>query len=359
MNLRIVADQNIYLVEEAFSTIGEVHLADGSLIDAALVADADLLVTRTTTKVNPSLLAESAVCFVATATSGTDHIDLPYLKQKGIGFASAAGCNANAVAEFVINALLNLPTLPWDTLEGKVLGIVGAGHAGSALKKKAECLGIRCLLNDPPLAQNTPDSIYIELEALLSQSDIISFHVPLTHSGPFKTWHLLDNHVFERIKPGTVIVNASRGGVIDEQALSEHRSKLGGVILDVWEQEPDIDSAILALADIATPHIAGYSLDGKIKATEIAYLKTCHYLDCQPRWESPRVQANNDRILNVNGTIKGLGDLLRLTYDIFSDDHALRKIGEQEIPAHYFRSLRNTYRFRHEFSNYRIPVSSI
>lgn len=356
--MKILVDENIVLAEKAFSSIGYVKSMNGSAINSAALADCDVLVTRTTTKVDRNLLQSSIVKFVATATAGTDHIELDYLADCGVGFTSAAGCNSIAVAEYVINALLRLSDLKSIPLPNKTLGIIGAGNAGKALKQKAECIGLNCLLNDPPLAQQTKDLRYIDLEDLLAQSDIISLHVPLTFSGAFPTYHLIDEMVLNRIKPGTILLNTSRGGVIKESVLPQFRDRLAGLVLDVWENEPTINFDTINLADIATPHIAGYSLDGKYKATEIVYQNTCAYFQLEPTWISPRQERRSPRVIIPVDTKEDrlLAGLVKQTYDVFSDDEKLRQIVVQQSPESYFRSLRNQYEFRQEFSNFMVKL---
>jgi erythronate-4-phosphate dehydrogenase len=358
--MKILVDEKIALVEEAFSSIGHVKSMSGSEINPEAIADIDVLVTRTTTKVDRNLLHTSKVKFVATATAGIDHIDLDYLIDHAIGFASAAGCNSIAVAEYVVNALLCLAAAKSISLQNKTIGIIGAGNAGTALKKKAECLGFRCLLNDPPLFDKSKNPEYIGLTDLVAQSDIISLHVPLTRTGAYPTYHLIDQKIFKLIRPGTILLNTSRGGVINESDLTRFRGRLAGLILDVWENEPSIDFNTLKLADIATPHIAGYSLDGKYKATEIIYQKICDHFRLNPTWISPRLQRSCPITIMPEHPDENRypESLIRQTYDIYRDDSRLRQIVDQQFPERYFRSLRNQYDFRSEFSNFLVLLAS-
>ncbi len=353
-DLKIVADEKILQVSEAFSTIGKVVKKSGNEITASDLENADALLTRTTTKVHKKLLEHSAVKFVASATAGTDHIDLDYLSDKGIGFTSAPGCNSVAVGEYVVNALLRLAAKKSIDLSGKTLGIIGAGHAGSALKRIANCLGIQCLLNDPPLSDISDRTDLIPLDDLIAESDIISLHVPLTHTGLYPTYHLIDRDCLAAMKPNSILVNSSRGGVIDELELENHSCKFDGIILDVWEGEPAISLKSLAIADIATPHIAGYSLDGKFKATEIIYRETCSYFDLTPTWISPRQSKSTSPVIDLQGKKLPLEQVLTITYNIFADDKRLRKVSVAADPINYFRSLRGEYDFRQEFSNFQL-----
>lgn len=353
-NLRIIADEKILQVSEAFSTIGSVVVKSGNEITPSDTANADVLVTRTTTKVSKQLLQNSAIKFVATATAGTDHIDLDYLSDNGIGFTSAPGCNSVAVGEFVINALLRLAAKKSIDLSGKTLGIIGAGNAGSALKRKASCLGFHCLLNDPPLFEQTNRTDLIPLDELIALSDIISLHVPLTDRGFHPTYHLIDHKRLEAMKPNSILINSSRGGVINEIDLKNNRNKFDGIILDVWEGEPDINSESLKIADIATPHIAGYSLDGKFKATEIVYRETCSHFELTPTWKSPRQCKEELSVIDLESKTLSLEQVLMRTYNIFEDDKSLREVSTAADPINYFRSLRGSYNFRQEFSHFQI-----
>ena len=353
-NLNIIADEKILHVVQAFSTIGNVVVKSGNDIASPDVAKADVLVTRTTTKVSEKLLENSAIKFVATATAGTDHVNLEYLTAKEIGFTSAPGCNSDAVGEFVVNALLRLAANKKIDLSGKTIGIIGAGNAGSALKRKACCLGLKCLLNDPPLFDKTSRKDLIPINDLVAKSDIISLHVPLTKNGPHPTYHLIDRKIISAIKPNSIFINTSRGGIINECVLVKNRGKFSGIILDVWEGEPHIDPESLKIADFATPHIAGYSLDGKFKATEIVYRETCSYFGLAPTWKSPRQYNSESLIIDLEDKKYSLAEILKRTYDIYEDDKRLREVSTVAHPTSHFRSLRGSYHFRQEFANFQI-----
>ena len=282
--MKIVADGNIPFVKECFSTIGEVKVVPGRQIKPEVLADADCLLVRSVTKVNEKLLAGSKVRFVATATIGFEHIDTEYLAKNKIGFASAPGSNANSVAEYIVAALLSVGKKHKIKLEGKSIGIVGVGNVGSRVAKKCGALGMKVLLNDPPLQRQTGDSKYLPIEKLYD-CDFITFHTPLTFEGIDKTFHLADEKFFKSLKPGCVFINSSRGGVMDTQALKAamKSGKLKAVILDVWENEPNIDNELLRMVDIGTPHIAGYSLDGKIAGMIMIYEAACKFFGLKPQ----------------------------------------------------------------------------
>ncbi len=261
--MKIIADENIPFVAECFSSIGEVEVVPGREITPGVVADADVLLVRSITPVSADLLAPSKVRFVGTATIGFDHIDIEYLSQNKIGFASAPGSNANSAAEYVIAAMLNIGKRHSIDLEGKSIGIIGVGNVGGRVAKKASALGMKLLLNDPPLHRQTGAPKYLSIEKLFD-CDFVTLHTPLTFEGEDKTFHLADDKFFKSLKKGCIFINASRGGVVDSSALKAaiEESRLNATVLDVWENEPDIDVELLEMVDIGTPHIAGYSLDG-------------------------------------------------------------------------------------------------
>ena len=264
--MKIITDENIPFVKETFSRIGEVRTVPGRDISFNLIKEADILLVRSVTRVNKELLEGTPVRFVGTATIGTDHIDEDYLKAKEIALASAPGSNANSVSEYVIASLLTLAKRMGFSLKGKSIGIVGVGNVGSKVVKKCEALEMKVLRNDPPLGRKTGDVRYLSLDAIL-EADIISLHVPLTYEGQDATYHLVDKDFLSKMKNRSILINTSRGDLVEEEALLEaiRGKKLAGVILDVWKNEPNINTELLEIIDLATPHIAGYSLDGKSK----------------------------------------------------------------------------------------------
>ncbi len=364
--VKIIADENIPFVKEAFQSIGKVELVAGRRITSAIVKDADILLVRSVTKVNEHLLAGSGVKMVATATIGTDHIDQDYLNRAGINFANAAGSNANSVAEYVTLGLLTLASRNQFQLAGKTIGIIGVGNVGSRVADKCRVLGMRVLKNDPPLKETSNSDEYIELDELLKQSEIITIHVPLTVSGAWPTFHLVDDNFLKRLNPHTCLFNTSRGAVADTTSLINaiKNRQLSGVLLDVWENEPAISPVLLSLVDIATPHIAGYSFDGKVKGTEMIYDAACKFLGERPTWNPkllmpapavPMIQIENE---NKNDQ-EVLLETLRKVYDIEEDDRHLRELISlpADEQAKYFDHLRKTYPIRREFYNTRIDFA--
>jgi len=284
--MKIIADENIPFVEDCFSSIGKVEAVPGREITPCVVADADVLLVRSITPVGADLLAGSKVRFVATATIGFDHIDVDFLRRNNIGFASAPGSNANSAAEYVIAGLLEMGRKYEIDLEEKSIGIIGVGNVGSRVAKKCASLGMQIYLNDPPLQRQTGEGKYLPLDELFD-CDFITLHTPLTFEGVDKTYHLADEKFFKSLKERCVFVNASRGGVVDSRALKTaiRAGRLRAAVLDVWENEPDIDVELLEMVDIGTPHIAGYSLDGKVVGMIMIYKAVCKYFGFSTKFD--------------------------------------------------------------------------
>jgi erythronate-4-phosphate dehydrogenase len=362
--MKIVADANIPFVKECFSSIGEVTTIGGREMTPWNVADADILLVRSITPVGVDLLAGSKVRFVGTATIGFDHIDLGFLDSKKIGFASAPGSNANSAAEYVIAGLLDIAQKYAIDLEGRSIGIIGVGNVGSRVAKKCAAMGMDVYLNDPPLQRQTGDKKYLPLEKLFD-CDFITLHTPLTFEGQDKTYHLADEKFFKSLKHRCVFVNASRGGVVDSSALKSaiKSGRLRAVALDVWENEPDIDIELLKMVDIGTPHIAGYSLDGKIAGMIMIYKAACEHFAVEPKFDmedflsEPAVPELNV-YLNVTNDQDVLLKAVQKIYRIDKDDTRLRRVLDKpaEDRGKYFDILRKNYPVRREFQNTSVIV---
>jgi len=362
--MKIIADENIPFVAKCFSSIGDVETVSGREITPKVIAGADALIVRSITRVSADLLTGSKIRFVGTATIGFDHIDIEYLSQNNIGFASAPGSNANSAAEYVIAALLNIAEQHNIDLEGKSIGIVGVGNVGSRVAKKASALGMKLFLNDPPLQRQTGDSKYLPIEKLYD-CDFVTLHTPLTFEGEDKTFHLADDTFFKSLKKGCIFINASRGGVVDTGALKAaiKESRLQATVLDVWENEPNIDIELLKLVDIGTPHIAGYSLDGKIAGMIMIYKAACEYFGLEAKFDidsflpEPAVPE-----LNIDPKSNSKQDILlravQRIYDINADDAKLRHIFEKSMEQRrlFFDRLRKIYPVRREFQNTKVIV---
>lgn len=355
---RIVADKNIPLVEEMYSSLGELVVLDGHSIDAAAVREADILLVRSVAVIDRKLLEGSRVRFVGTATIGTDHIDLTYLKEKGIGFANAPGSNAQSVAEYVLAGLLVLGKRLGFSLHEKTIGVVGVGNVGRKVVRLARAMGMNVLLNDPPLAREAGEaSIFVPLDRLL-EADITTLHVPLTFKGIDATVRLFDEFRIARMKKGSILINTSRGKVVETQGLRKalESGQLSGCILDVWENEPAIDSELLQVASIGTPHIAGHSIDGKINGAEMIYLALCRYFHLPPTWnrDKPLHSSQSRRIVleAVDGpTDEIVRKIIKECYDIERDDAHLRTMlafPEDDRSTH-LKKMRVEYPPRREF----------
>lgn len=355
--MKVVVDENVVYGAEAFGGIGEVQMLPGRAITRECLADCEVLIVRSVTRVNQALLSGTPVRFVGTTTIGTDHIDTEYLQRQGIGFSSAPGSNADGAAQYVITALLYWARQTGQDLNGRVLGIIGVGNIGSRVHRYAQSLGMECVLNDPPRKEATGDSSFVSLSETIGAADILTIHVPLTENGPYATRKLASDEFFSRSRDGLLFVNASRGEVLDEAALRRSRSKLGGVVLDVWQNEPDISMETLECVTIGTPHVAGYSLDGRVRATEMIYEKACEFLGIAGGWTGappiPREKISLQETRSDEVT-----EAVLSAYPIHHDFGMLKGIRERPGTERggYFDMLRKTYPFRKEFSNFEVEV---
>ncbi|KEA50073.1 erythronate-4-phosphate dehydrogenase [Mangrovibacter sp. MFB070] len=351
--MKILVDENMPYAQALFSRLGEVQSVPGRPIPEDALTGADALMVRSVTKVNAGLLAGTPVKFVGTATAGTDHVDSAWLSSAGIGFSAAPGCNAIAVVEYVFSALLMLAEREGFALQDRTVGIVGVGNVGGRLQKRLEALGIKTLLCDPPRADRGDDEAFLPLETLVQEADILTFHTPLFKDGPYKTLHLADESLLRRLKPGTILINACRGPVVDNAALlaclNDGQSLF--TVLDVWEGEPDLNLALLERADIGTPHIAGYTLEGKARGTTQVFEAFSAFIG-QPETVSLNTLLPPPEFSRVflHGPLDqtALKRLAHLVYDVRRDDAPLRKVAGQ---AGEFDKLRKFYKERREWSS--------
>lgn len=357
--MKIVADANIPFVQECFSSLGDVTVMSGRDMTAAALAGADALLVRSITQVNESLLAGSAVKFVGTATIGFDHVDLDCLHTQNIGFASAPGSNANSAAEYIIAALLEVGRRHDVQLEGQSIGVVGVGNVGSLVVKKCQALGMRVLRNDPPLQRKTGAPNYVPIEALYD-CDFVTFHTPLTREGVDKTFHLADEAFFSSLKEGAVLLNASRGAVVDSVALKRAiaEKRLAAVVLDVWENEPAIEVELLEAVDLGSPHIAGYSFDGKIAGLTMIYHAFCEHFGLSPKCDTsiflPEPEVPCIQLESGQRQDEALiAEAVEKVYSVKRDDENLRGIAKEEPSKRgpFFDALRKNYPVRREFQN--------
>ncbi len=357
--MKIYIDANMPFAEQMFAGIGEIVFIDGRNVTAADIKDADVLLVRSVTRVDEALLAQNdKIRFVGTATIGTDHIDKDYLHRRGIQFVSAPGCNKISVAEYILSALLAIAENSWIDLTEKSIGIIGAGNTGSCLYQRLSALGLKCYLYDPPLERLGDPREFSALGQVLA-ADIISLHVPLTRSGSDATYHLINEQVLSGLLPQQILINTSRGEVIDNQALLNRMQQGGGpkLIMDVWEGEPNIEQKLVPYVDIATPHIAGYSLDGKARGTEMLYEALCLSLSLMAKHKvvlflpTPIIDYIKLKSDLGQGLIKSL---VHLVYDVRRDDQAFRaKIGQPGS----FDQIRKNYRERRELSTLNVSLT--
>ncbi|PID62526.1 MAG: erythronate-4-phosphate dehydrogenase [Ignavibacteriae bacterium] len=362
--MNILIDKNITFAEEAFSNLGKVKLINGREISIKDLENIDVLIVGSTTKVNKELLKDSDIKFVGTATAGTDHIDTDYLNEKGIKFASAAGCNSWAVVEYVYAAIFYFYEKYSLILQNKSIGIIGCGSIGSKIAEVAKVFNIELLINDPPLQRKTGDEKYKSLEEVLS-ADIITFHVPLNESGQDKTVHLLNEENINLIKPHALLINTSRGPVIEKEALSKRLSQKRNIftVIDVWENEPNIDTELLNIIELATPHIAGYSFEGKVNGTKMIYNSLCEFLNTTPAWQPklPEIENNKVDIRRAWSPEQNLHQIINNIYPIWKDGVQMRKLLEvkKEEIANTFDELRKNYKLRREFTNYCVEETMV
>lgn len=350
--MKIVADRAIPFLQHCFADLGVLDAVDGRAIDRARVRDADLLVVRTVTRVDAGLLEGSAVRFVASPTAGVDHVDLDDLRAAGIGFAHAPGCNARAVAEYVLSALFALGLPGSKTLR---IGIVGCGEVGSRLGAFLDVLGIAHLDCDPPLRQSGRPGAWRELVEL-RDADVISLHVPLTESGPHATRHLVGAELLAGLRDDVLLINTARGGVIDEAALLAFlgRHPRARCVLDVWDGEPDIRMDLLRRAAIGTPHIAGYSLDARLRATMTVGRAVRAHFGIASGPAEPPLPAPEPAELRIDPALS-TDEAIRVAvlggYDVRGDSARLRGMAERaaESRSAFFADLRNNYPVRREF----------
>ncbi len=333
--MKVIIEKNIPFIKGCLEHLADVSYLAADEITPEAMKDADALITRTRTRCDAALLEGSRCRFIATATIGTDHIDLDYCRRKGITVANAPGCNAPAVAQYVFASLFSLPGFPADPA-GMTIGIVGVGHVGSIVERWARQLGFRTLLCDPPRSEREGADGFCAYADILRESDIITFHTPLSRDGKYPTYHIFDSRAGEALGRRPIIVNAARGSVVDNAALVKmlDEDKVAAAVIDCWENEPAISPELLEKAAIATPHIAGYSREGKIRATRMALDAFCRYFNLPPVKMDEEVAPGAADIVTRRSILD--------SYHPLADTAALK-----QSPAD-FESLRNNYSYRPE-----------
>jgi len=353
--MKFIIDDKIPYIQGALEPFGEVLYLSGPKTTPEIVRDADAIITRTRTTCNEQLLAGSSVKIIATATIGFDHIDTEYCDKAGILWTNAPGCNSKSVEQYIASALFVLAKRKGFELKGKTIGVVGVGQVGSKVAEVCEIFGMNVLLNDPPRAREEGSENFCSLERIMQEADIITLHVPLYMQGEDATYHLADDHFFQALKRKPILYNSCRGEVLDTKAAKAavRNELISGLVIDCWENEPDIDLELLQMVDLATPHIAGYSKDGKANGTSMSIQALSRFFGLGiDDWQAQGVEVPEKTHIELDGTLLTEEELLKravlATYDIRTDDSAIRKNPE------LFEKLRGDYPVRREY-----PVFSI
>ncbi len=357
--MKIIADDKIPFLKGVFEPYADIVYLPGEKIDSQSVSDADALIVRTRTHCNQKLLEGSKVKFIVTATIGYDHIDTKWCEQNGIIWKNAEGCNSGSVKQYIASSLAWLSVKHNFKFEDKTLGIIGVGNVGKRVMKVGEALGMRIVLNDPPLVRKSGQCGFISLDGVMREADIISLHVPLNIDGQDKTYHLFDEKNIGKLMKNAILINASRGEVVDNQALKEALKsyKIEAAVLDVWENEPAIDTELLSLVDLATPHIAGYSADGKANGTTMSVHALSNFFRLPlSEWKPNEIPVNGNLEIEIDCSGKSNDDVLReailKTYNIEEDSKYLKS------NIALFEQYRGQYPIRREFANYKLKLFS-
>lgn len=365
--MKIVCAETVLLGETAFSHAGETTVIPDREITRDDLLNADALIIRSKTKATAELLHGTPVKFVGTATAGMDHLDTQWLEKRGIYWCASPGCNANSVSEFLVAGLLTLGHRHGFDLENKTIGVIGCGNVGSRVVKKCHSLGMNVLRNDPPLSAISADPDFQPLDNLLVESDIVTIHVPLVKHKPWPTERMADWLFFEQMKPGAIFINAARGSVCDYDAFLDAKNSgaISRSIIDVWSPEPAFRTDVLKMTDLASPHIAGHSYEGKINGTIACYNELCNFFEISKDWHiaeslPPPEVPNLEIDCQERDDEELLHEIIQQIYNIEEDDRLIRDVAVRcEIDrARGFDSLRKKYRMRREFMNTTVNASN-
>jgi erythronate-4-phosphate dehydrogenase len=353
--LKIVADHKIPFLKGALEQVAQVEYLPGSKITREHLLDADVLIVRTRTKCNSALLDGTKVRFIASATIGYDHIDTEYCASQGIQWTNAPGCNSGSVKQYIASSIAAITTRDQKKFSDITMGIVGVGNVGSKIHQLCRAIGIKTILNDPPRQRNENNDMFSDLEYLLQNSDIVTMHVPLIRKGDDMTFHMVNEWFLSKMKKGAWLINSSRGEIAMTNALKDAvmQNHLSGVVLDVWESEPLIDEELLHLAYIATPHIAGYSADGKANGTAMSVQAISRFFNLgMDNWcpQTIPVPANIPIKVNEAEPEKIFQEISLGAYNIFNDSALLKSSPES------FELQRENYPIRRE--PHALPVLS-
>jgi erythronate-4-phosphate dehydrogenase len=355
--MKIIADDKIPFLRGALEPFAEMVYVPGKLINNDMLKDCDAMLIRTRTKCAEDLLEGTRISFIGTATIGFDHIDIQYCNRHNILWTNAPGCNSSSVQQYIAAALLKISSENHFNLKDKTLGIIGVGNVGSKVEKFARTLGMRVLLNDPPRAREEGGKNFQSLDSVLSESDIVTLHVPLNVVGDDNTYHLLNEETFKTLKNGAWFINSSRGEVTDTKALKKALAsgKIGGAAIDVWENEPDIDAGLLEQAFITTSHIAGYSTDGKANGTAMVVNFLCKILNLPlENWYPNNIPDPPSQNIFIDCSGKSDEEIIReavsFSYNIDED------ITRLSLNPFDFEKQRGDYPIRREFTSYTVNL---
>ena len=360
--MKIVADKAIPYASRFFSTLGDLVLLDAGDITPASVRDADCLVVRSVTRVDRTLLSGARAGCVASASSGTDHVDLDYLDTRDIPLFDAKGCNANSVAEYVLSCLFVLSEQYGVELEGRSAGIIGCGNVGARLRHLLQAIGIETRVYDPFIRDEHNACPFRDLDHVLA-SDIITLHVPLTTSGEHPTAHMVDREFLDRLRRDVIFINTARGGVVNERALIDFagENRASRLVLDVWDNEPDINIELLNMSALATPHVAGYSVRAKLNATRMVYEQLCAWAGAPAAAAEDMVFPGENMEFNLSGfdnPVEAVRLAVLACYDVRTDCAAFREMEtvDADNRSDFFMSARTGYPYRREFSDLRVVL---
>ena len=348
--MKIICDDKIPFLKGALEPFAEVTYLPGRETTPESVRDADALITRTRTICSPELLKDSGVKVIATATIGYDHIDTAWCESRGIIWKNAPGCNSSSVSQYIASAIVSLARKHSLRLEGMTLGVVGVGNVGSKVARTGRVLGMNVLLCDPPRARREGPEGFSDIDEIIRKSDIITLHVPLSRDGEDRTWHLFDEERIGMLRQDQILINSSRGAVVDNSALRSalQAGSIRAAVLDVWENEPAIDETLMSLLDYSTPHIAGYSADGKANGTEMSVRTVAEVLDLPLKdWSVEKIPGpvqSLEFVLDASGKSRQeiLTEAILWTYDIEEDSFMLRSSPQT------FEKQRGAYPVRRE-----------
>lgn len=355
--MKIIADNNIPFLKGVAEFFGDVTYLSGADFSKENIKDADTLIVRTVTRFDRKNLEGSNIKLICSATIGYDHIDTDYCENHGIEWRNAPGCNSGSVQQYIASALITIARKKQFSLKDKTIGIIGVGNVGTKVASICKLLGMRVILNDPPREKAEGVNEFVSIDKIKKEADIITFHTPLSKTDEFPTFHLADKTFFESLEKKPVIINSARGGIIDTEAVKQavKDNLISGVIADCWENEPDIDLQYMEVTDIATPHIAGYSADGKANATRMSLTSLAEFwsLDKTPIDKITVPQVSNPIIeYNKFQGISTIENIILHTYNPLSDCVPFLNAPSQ------FSCLRGHYPLRREYSAYTIINSS-